>query len=74
MDCLEMVRRPRDSIKTASGGNGSNASCLILLNEAEIFHTGMSESGTKRSWRDVRVESVFGGNAEVAFQGRQDRF
>jgi hypothetical protein len=29
--------------------------------------------GTFRTWRDVRLESAFGGNAEVAFQGREDR-
>ena len=29
---------------------------------------------TERKWRDVRLESVFGVNAEVAFLGREDRF
>jgi DNA methylase len=28
---------------------------------------------TKRTWRDVRVESAFGGRAEVKFRGRQVR-
>jgi hypothetical protein len=34
----------------------------------------LSASGTFRTWRNVRVESAFGGNAEVAFQDREDRF
>jgi hypothetical protein len=29
-----------------------------------------SANGTKRTWRDVRHESAFGGRAEVGFQGR----
>ena len=33
-----------------------------------------STHGTFRTWRDVRLESAFGGKAEVAFQGRQDRY
>jgi hypothetical protein len=33
-----------------------------------------SVAGTFRTWRDVRVESAFGGIAEVAFQGRQVSF
>ena len=28
--------------------------------------------GTKRTWPDVRLESAFGGRAEVEFRGRQD--
>jgi hypothetical protein len=34
----------------------------------------MSAIGTERKWRDVRLESVFGTIAEVAFQGCEDRF
>ena len=30
--------------------------------------------GTFETCRDVRLESAFGGRAEVAFQGREDRF
>jgi hypothetical protein len=30
--------------------------------------------GTKRKWRDVRLESVFGGKAEVGLKGRQGSF
>jgi hypothetical protein len=30
--------------------------------------------GTFRTWRDVRVESVFGGIAEVGLRGRQVSF
>jgi hypothetical protein len=30
--------------------------------------------GTKRTWRDVRVESAFGGKAEVGLRGRQVSF
>ena len=29
--------------------------------------------GPKRTWRDVRLESAFGGRAEVEFRGRQVR-
>jgi hypothetical protein len=29
--------------------------------------------GTKRTWPDVRLESDFGGRAEVEFRGRQVR-
>jgi hypothetical protein len=32
-----------------------------------------SVHGTKRTWCDVRVESAFGGKAEIAFRGRQVR-
>jgi hypothetical protein len=35
---------------------------------------GSSEGGTFPTCRDARVESVFAGNAEVAFQDREDRF
>src|SRR5947207_1098934 len=31
----------------------------------------MSLLGTKRTWPDVRLESAFGGKAEVEFRGRQ---
>src|SRR5260221_14212792 len=31
----------------------------------------MSESGTNRTWRDVRLESAFGGRAELRFRSRQ---
>jgi hypothetical protein len=34
----------------------------------------MSPLGTFRTCRDVRLESAFGGIAEVAFQGRQVAF
>jgi hypothetical protein len=33
-----------------------------------------SANGTSRTCRDVRLESAFGGRAEVSFQGREDRF
>jgi hypothetical protein len=33
-----------------------------------------STHGTFRTWRDVRVESAFGGIAEVGFQFRQVSF
>ncbi len=33
----------------------------------------MSPVGTKRTWPDVRLESAFGGRAEVEFRGRQVR-
>jgi hypothetical protein len=33
----------------------------------------MSVGGTKRTWPDVRLESAFGGRAEVEFRGRQVR-
>jgi hypothetical protein len=33
-----------------------------------------STHGTKRTCRDVRLESAFGGIAEVAFPGRQVAF
>jgi hypothetical protein len=35
----------------------------------------MHESGygTKRTWRDARLESAFGGKAEVGLRGRQVR-
>src|SRR5260221_6439946 len=33
-----------------------------------------STHGTKRTWPDVRLESAFGGRAEVEFRGRQVRF
>jgi hypothetical protein len=32
-----------------------------------------SEIGTKRTWPDVRLESAFGGRAEVGFRGGQVR-
>jgi hypothetical protein len=32
-----------------------------------------SEIGTFRTWPDVRLESAFGGRAEVEFRGRQVR-
>jgi hypothetical protein len=32
-----------------------------------------SGCGTFRTWRDVRLESAFGGRAEVEFRGRQVR-
>ena len=31
----------------------------------------MAAIGTKRTWRDVRRESAFGGKAEVGLTGRQ---
>ncbi len=31
----------------------------------------MAAIGTKRTWRDVRLESAFGGKAEVGLTGRQ---
>jgi hypothetical protein len=34
----------------------------------------MSGPGTKRKWRDVRLESAFGGKAEVGLRGRQVGF
>ena len=33
-----------------------------------------SVSGTKRTWCDVRLESAFGGKAEVGFRDRQVSF
>ena len=41
-----------------------------------ILFAAVHESpfGTKRTWRDVRLESAFGGKAEVGLQGRQDSF
>ena len=33
-----------------------------------------STHGTFRTWRDVRVESVFGGKAVVGLRGRQGSF
>jgi hypothetical protein len=33
-----------------------------------------SEIGTFRTWRDVRLESAFGGAAEVEFRGGQVGF
>ncbi len=32
-----------------------------------------STHGTKRTWRDVRLESAFGGKAEVRLRGRPSR-
>ena len=34
----------------------------------------MSVDGTFRTWRDVRVESAFGGKADIPPQGRDFRF
>jgi hypothetical protein len=33
-----------------------------------------STHGTFRTWRDVRLESAFGGKAEVGLRGRQGSF
>jgi hypothetical protein len=34
-----------------------------------VDRLAMSGFGTSRTWRDVRVESAFGGAADVAFRG-----
>jgi hypothetical protein len=44
-------------------------------NQIEVRFSAVHESGcgTFRTWSDVRLESAIRGNAEVAFQGREDR-
>jgi hypothetical protein len=38
------------------------------------WESGMSAFGTSQTCRDVRVESGFGGRAEVGLRGRQVSF
>jgi hypothetical protein len=42
---------------------GGRAHILVALHESPV--------GTFRTWRDVRLESAFGGRAEVGFRGGQ---
>jgi hypothetical protein len=46
---------------------------LATGSETFVFNQALAMSllGTFRTWRDVRVESAFGGKTEVAFRGRQ---
>src|SRR6476646_2164367 len=39
-----------------------------------VFQTTTSAVGTNRTWCDVRLESAFGGKAEVWLKGRQVRW
>ncbi len=46
----------------------------ILQNvKKALANSEPSTHGTFRTWRDVRLESAFGGRAEVEFRGRQVR-
>ena len=68
---LEQVARirwdalPRQQTGFQQGDRGSFAGRLHSL--------AMSAYGTNRTWPDVRLESAFGGTAEVEFRGRQLR-
>jgi len=52
----------------AVDSSSTGASNMLLF--AAVHESG---SGTFRTWRDVRPESVFGGKAEVRLWGRQVR-
>jgi hypothetical protein len=52
--------------------NPANTSCARRRDDRIGWAT--SAFGTFRTWRDVRVESAFGGKAEVRIQGRQESF
>ena len=50
------------------------ADALCRLSIGDGAHRRDVAIGTSRTWRDVRLESAFGGKAEVGLRGRQVSF